>query len=255
MSDDPRKVNRALRNDTLRTIYLDKKHQLTSENTNLQSEINSDFVLYFKKYEKRFKIEDSFEQIFPDWNFDEEMFLELLWADNFDTTTWDYLSRHYEKYRDDIKESDSKSANNKVKNSFIRKIKRFLKEKTQENKDLGIDHTLSIHVLKSQVLDVLAELFQREYFEWVISENFSIESFLQSNWKISEYISWKYDLTKLQGAESLVEQNHEQTDDFIRCRQQLANFLPVSKHREETELEQALYGASIVRQEILDILA
>lgn len=167
------------------------QHKIKEEIITLKSEHNSYLEINFSKKDPNFQWRNLYEELIKNWEIDVHQLNMLLETSIFGWADKQYLENL-------LKENDKTKA--------FKNIKKFLKNKSHENNDLWIDTTIDTREIEIFFLQILKQIFNKEYYENYILVNFNIYLFLKSWESFENYVKIKYDLKQIKDYKNI---NHE----------------------------------------------
>lgn len=100
------------------------------------------------------------------------------------------------------------------KNKAAKLIKKLIKDRCNENKNLWIDLELDFYEIEQMHLSVLKDLFQEDYYNDYILPNFNIYLYFKSGKSFIDFVSNRYDYKKLNRYNELSKEKLEKISDL-----------------------------------------
>jgi Cft2 family RNA processing exonuclease len=160
--------------------------------TIMKAELDSDFKISLKKKEAYFNWEKICSKLYTE----SQQWINLDLLDQFITQNiFNDSELYFINQKIEIIQNNN-SSTKKIRNAE-KNLKKFFKQKEQENKNLWSNINIPLDQLHNECLTILWSVFEKDYFNDYISVQFNIYLFIKSNSSLEEYIKSKFDLEKL----------------------------------------------------------
>lgn len=180
----------------LKNLCFDSILDLKSDIEINKCELNSHISTYIEPRKQSFKWKNIYDELFESnsGNIDLEKFKEYIAKNFFSTEDKKYIEKQLLEYE---KLLENKKTFKYLLWKYYKNIRKFIKNKQDANNDLWISLEISISEINKESKNILANIFEKKYFDDYIYPNFDIYIFLKSRENFLDYIQKKYNLKQL----------------------------------------------------------
>lgn len=196
----PNKISKEII-DSLDSIWKDndKFEIFKNQIKNAISIIKSEIILLRWEASSHIKINFSKKELNFEWR---DLYLELTkWVDIINIEELEKLLDLFNLEDREFIENQLSIYNSNIskiqKNKVLKLIKKLIKDRCNENKNLWIDLSLDFNEIEQKYLSILKELYDEEYYNDYILPNFNIYLFFKSGKSFIDFVSNRYDYAKL----------------------------------------------------------